>query len=134
MRNPGGNIMRNAWLAVAPFAISLLPVLLWAHHGWAEFDETKEISLNGTVSDFHFVNPHCVIEFDVTGEKGVIGNWQGEFSSPGPMARKGWTAATLQPGDKILICGHPARNTARAIHATRIRLPNGQEFKLSDGR
>jgi uncharacterized protein DUF6152 len=134
MRNPGGNIMRNAWLAVAPFAISLLPVLLWAHHGWAEFDETKEISLNGTVSDFHFVNPHCVIEFDVTGEKGVIGNWQGEFSSPGPMARKGWTAATLQPGDKILISGHPARNTARAIHATRIRLPNGQEFKLSDGR
>src|SRR5215472_3678883 len=84
-----GNIMRNAWLALAPFAISLLPLLLWAHHGWAEFDETKEISLNGTVTDFHFVNPHCVVEFDVTGEKGVIWNWQGEFSSPGPMARKG---------------------------------------------
>jgi hypothetical protein len=126
--------MRIVWRAVALCAISLLPVLLCAHHGWAEFDETKEISLNGTVNDFHFVNPHCVIEFDVTGEKGVVEHWQAEFSSPGPMARKGWTAATLQPGDKISISGHPARNGARAVHATRIRLPNGQEFKLGDGR
>ena len=127
-------MMRNACLTVASFAMFSLPVLLWAHHGWADFDETKEISLKGTVSDFHFVNPHCVIEFDVSSEKGDIVNWQGEFSSPSPMARKGWTAATLQPGDKILISGHPARNNARAIHATRIRLPNGQEFNLSDGR
>jgi hypothetical protein len=129
MRNQGGNIMRNAWLAMF-----LLPVFVWAHHGWAEFDETKEISLSGTVSDFHFVNPHCVIEFDVAGEKGGTVSWQGEFSSPRPMALKGWTAATLQPGDKISISGHPARSNARAIHATKIRLPNGREFNLSDGK
>lgn len=126
--------MSNAWLAAALSAISLLPSLLWAHHGWAEFDETKEISLKGTVTDFHFVNPHCVIEFDVGGEKGVVVSWQAEFSSPGPMARMGWTAATLQPGDKVSISGHPARTGAHAVHATKIRLPNGQEFKVSGGR
>jgi Family of unknown function (DUF6152) len=122
--------MRHVWLAVAWCVVHPL----WAHHGWAEFDETKEISLKGTVTDFHFVNPHCVIEFEVIAEKGVIENWQSEFSSPGPMARKGWTAATLQPGDKISISGHPARTGVRAVHAVRIRLPNGQEFKVSDGR
>jgi hypothetical protein len=126
--------MRKAWLAVALSAISLPPTLLLGHHGWIEFDETKEISLKGTVTDFHFVNPHCVIDFDVTGEKGVVENWQAEFSSPAPMTRKGWTAATLQPGDKISVSGHPARTGARAVHATKIRLPNGQEFKVSGGR
>jgi hypothetical protein len=122
--------MRHVWLAVAWCVVHPL----WAHHGWAEFDETKEISLKATVTNFHFVNPHCVIEFEVIGEKAVIENWQAEFSSPAPMARKGWTAATLQPGDKISISGHPARTGVRAVHAIRIRLPNGQEFKVSDGR
>ena len=79
--------MRNAWLAAAPFRILLLPALLWGHHGWAGFDETKEISLKGAVTDFHFVNPHCVIEFDVTGEKGVIENWQVNSSGPNGAPR-----------------------------------------------
>ena len=109
----------------------LLPFLMWAHHGWQEFDEASEIALSGVVTDFHFVNPHCVVEFEA-GEGKVA--WQAEFSSPGPMARKGWTAATLQPGDKILIRGHPGKNGVHAVHLTLIKLPDGREFKINDGR
>jgi len=105
-----------------------------AHHGWAEFDSTREITLEGTVTDFHFVNPHCVVEFDVEDIKGRVRKWQGEFSSPGPLTRKGLTAASFQPGDRLTITGFPAKNDAPAIHATRIRFSNGQEINVDAGR
>ena len=36
-----------------------------AHHGLAAFDRTTEITLEGTVTEFHFVNPHCIVDFEV---------------------------------------------------------------------
>src|SRR6516225_9827939 len=107
----------------------LIPVPAKAHHGWAEFDEKAEVTLQGTVTDFHFVNPHCVVEFLVKDEKGQIQKWQGEFSSPGVLSRKGWNAASLEAGDEITITGHPAHNGVLALHVTRIRMSNG-EIKL----
>jgi hypothetical protein len=107
----------------------LISASAWGHHGWAEFDEKAELTLHGTVTDFHFVNPHCVVEFEVRDEKGHTKKWQGEFSSPGFLSRKGWNAASLEAGDQITITGHPAHNGALALHVTKIRLANG-EIKL----
>ena len=107
----------------------LIPGSARAHHGWAEFDEKAEVTLEGTVTDFHFVNPHCVVEFQVKDEKGQIQKWQGEFSSPGVLSRRGWNAASLETGDKITITGHPAHNGVLALHVTRIRASNG-DIKL----
>ena len=107
----------------------LIPVPAKAHHGWAEFDENSEVTLQGTVTDFHYVNPHCVVEFQVKDEKGQIQKWQGEFSNPGVLSRRGWNAASLETGDKITITGHPAHNGVLALHVTRIRASNG-DIKL----
>jgi len=107
----------------------LIPGSARAHHGWAEFDEKAEVTLQGTVTDFHFVNPHCVVEFQIKDEKGQIQKWQGEFSSPGVLSRRGWNAASLETGDKITITGHPAHNGVLALHVTRIRSSNG-DIKL----
>jgi hypothetical protein len=107
-----------------------LSVLAQAHHGWAEFDEKTEVTYQGTITAFYYVNPHCVVEFDVRDDKGQMRKWQGEFGNPGELKRKGWTAATLETGEKLTITGHPSRNGAPAIHATRIVLSSGREFKL----
>lgn len=104
------------------------------HHGWAEFDSKIELTFKGTVTDFHFVNPHCVVEFDAKDEKGQVRKWQGEFSNTGQLAPKGWTAASLKAGDEITVSGHPAKNGAPAMHVTRIRLSSGQELQLYNGR
>ena len=107
----------------------LIPAPAAAHHGWAEFDDNAEVTLQGTVIDFHYVNPHCVVEFQAKNEKGQIQKWQGEFSNPGVLSRKGWNAASLQAGETITITGHPAHNGVLAVHVTRIRMSNG-EIKL----
>ena len=115
-------------------AAFMMPWSLQAHHGWTEFDSGQEITLNGSVTDFHFVNPHCVVEFDAKDSKGQMRRWQGEFSSPGPMTRKGWTAASLQPGDTFTATGNPAKSGVPAIHVLRIRLANGQEISVDSAR
>jgi hypothetical protein len=74
------------------------------------------------------------VEFDVIDQKGVAHKWQGEFSNPGQLAQKGWTASSIEAGDKITITGSPAKNNANAMHVTRILLPNGQDFKIEAGR
>jgi hypothetical protein len=111
-------------------AFFLVPRTAEGHHGWTEFNENAEVTLEGTVTDFHFVNPHCVVEFDVKDEKGHVLKWQGEFSNPGVLSRKGWNAASLEAGDKLTITGHPARGNVTAIHVTKIRMPKGEELKF----
>ena len=105
-----------------------------AHHGWTEFDSTREVTLEGIVTDFHFVNPHCVVEFNVKGEAGQASNWQGEFSNPGQLLRKGWNITSLEAGSRLTITGYPARKDAHAIHVTRIRLENGRELRIQEGK
>lgn len=126
--------MRFGLLIGVALLAALLAAPLRAHHGWTEFDSSQEITLSGTVTDFHFVNPHCVVEFDARDRGGKLRKWQGEFSSPGPMARKGWSAATLQPGDMLTVTGNPARNDLPAIHILRVRMAGGQEFSVDSAR
>jgi hypothetical protein len=123
--------MKINLLTFAPLATGLLliPVSAEGHHGWTEFDEKTEVTIEGTVTDFHYVNPHCVVEFETKDETGHVRKWQGEFSNPGVLSRRGWNAASLEAGDKLTITGHPARNGVLAIHISKIRLANG-ELKL----
>jgi hypothetical protein len=128
--------MKNMLLIFLAVSASFLvtPRPAEAHHGWLDFDSTREVTFEGTVTDFHFTNPHCVVEFEVKDEKGQVVKWQGEFSNPGQLTRKGWTAASLQAGDKIMITGNPGKNNAPAIHVSRVRLPGGQDLKVEGGK
>ena len=120
-----------ALLAIA--AGLLIPGSASAHHGYAGFDTTAVVTFHGTVTDFHFVNPHCVVEFDVKDDHDAIQNWKGELSSASHLAPRGWTAASLEPGNQITITGYRAKNGASSLWVTRLVLPNGQELKLDGG-
>lgn len=119
------------WVKFVPLVAGAVfwPGLIIAHHGWQEFDEKSEVTVEGIVTDFHYVNPHCVVEFDVKDEEERVQKWQGEFSNPGVLSRRGWNAAYLEAGDKLTITGHPAKNGVFAIHVTKILSASG-EVKL----
>ncbi len=101
-----------------------------AHHGYAAFDTSAEVKLKGTVTDFHFVNPHCVIEFDVMDDKGQPQNWKAELTSANHLAPKGWSESTVQAGDQLAITGYRAKNGAPSIWVTKIHLADGRELKI----
>src|SRR5262249_32736026 len=129
--------MRNIlsiFLAVAT-ALLLIPDPARAHHGWVAFasEPGSQITLKGTVKEFHFVNPHSVVEFDVKDDNGQIQRWEGELTSNSNLAPRGWTATSIEYKAEITITGYPARNGSHAMRVTRIVFSNGKELRIGGG-
>jgi hypothetical protein len=120
--------MKFGWLAYIVVAASLtfgsLP--LSAHHGTAEYDNTKTISMQGTVTALQYLNPHALILFTVKDDKGQTAEWTAELQSPNLLSRRGWSRSTLKPGDQVIITGRPVKNGAKAM--------TGQKVVFTDGR
>jgi hypothetical protein len=132
-----GDTMKTATLSslAAVAALLLVPVSGRAHHGWAAFtsDPASQITLKGTVKEFHFVNPHSVIELNVKDDKGQTQVWEGELTSNTNLAPRGWTAISIEDREEITLTGYPARNGSHALRVTRIVLANGKELKVNGG-
>ena len=86
-----------------------------AHHGTgASYDLSKPITLEATVTEFHYANPHPQLFFDVTNDKGEVVHWSGEFyPNPSQLQQGGWgkrrSEAALAVGTKITITLAPSR-------------------------
>ena len=98
-----------------------------AHHGLAAFDQTNTLTLEGTVTEFHFVNPHSVVEFEVKDDKGHVQEWQAELTSP--VRLKGWTATSLEPGNVVTVTGYRAKSGAAYLWVTNLSSSNGVELR-----
>lgn len=84
-----------------------------AHHSASpHFDNTIDITVEGLVTEWKFVNPHSYIYLDVEGEDGKTSNWRFEHSAAASLLRSGFTKDTFVPGQKIKIFGNPARREA----------------------
>lgn len=119
------------FLAVA--VVLSIPGLLLAHHGQAGYDVTQSVTIKGTVTDFSFLNPHCIVSLDVKDDKGIAQKWQGELTSPNHLVRAGWKATTLKSGDEITLTGFRAKTGANSMWITKVVLANGQELKTGGG-
>ena len=115
-----------------PAVLLLSPVSAAAHHGWAAFasEPGSQITLKGIVKEFHFVNPHSVVELAVKDDKGQVQVWECELTSNTHLATIGWTATSLEEREEITITGYPARNGSHAVRITRIVLSSGKELKV----
>src|ERR1700730_771841 len=109
------------------FVLLLLSDPLFAHHGAAAFDATKRITMKGTVVEWFWANPHCVLRFDVTNDKGDVEHWFTETSNPADMVNAGWTKQALKPGDQISITIMPVKNGRPIGRIVEVVLPNGQK-------
>jgi hypothetical protein len=82
----------------------------FAHHSFAMFDQSQSVTLDGTVKDFRWTNPHVFIQLLVKTEGGSEEEWSIEMTSPEHLARVGWRPGTLRPGDKVNLVIHPMRD------------------------
>lgn len=84
-----------------------------AHHSFAMFDQTKEVTLKGKVVDFQWTNPHAFIHIEVPASEGSLtGVWEIELNSPNNLKRQGWKSTSLKPGDAVTLLANPLRDTA----------------------
>ena len=109
-------------LVLAAAVLAAAPAL--AHHGAGVFEPEKKVTVEGTVTDFQFVNPHVLVYLTVKGDNGKDVQWGGELTSPNRLARDDravkWSKEILKPGDRITVTGHPARNGAPMMDILKI--------------
>ncbi len=79
-----------------------------AHHSFALFDRNKLVTLNGTVRDWKWANPHTWLMVVVGKADGTTEEWSLVGSSPNMMIRWGWNAADIKVGDKLMVDIFPA--------------------------
>ena len=107
----------------------LISAPLLAHHGEANYDTEKTVSVKGTVTDFQFVNPHVQISLDVKNDKGETEKWIGEARSPAMLSRYGgWDKNTIKVGDVITFYGHRTKNGTPFMRLEKIVMGNGKEL------
>ena len=109
--------------------VLLMPRAVQGHHGYSAFDTRAETKFEATVTEFHFTNPHAVIEFE-TMQDGQMQKWQVEMGSRRQLTLHGWTPTTIAAGMKLTISGYKAKNGAHAMWATKILGPDGKEIRI----
>jgi hypothetical protein len=100
-------------LALIAIAAVLTASSALAHHSFAMFDQSKSVTLHGTVKDFRWNNPHVFIQLLVKTEGGSEEEWSIEMTSPEHLVRVGWKPGTLKPGDDVTLVIHPMRDGSK---------------------
>lgn len=120
---------RTCVLAAAA-AVLIYAVPATAHHSFTMFDNSRTITLTGTVKDFQWTNPHTWTWIDVPNEKGGTEQWGLEGMSPNYLGRRGWTKRTLKAGDKITVTIFPLKDGSKGGTFLRCKLPDGTEMVM----
>ena len=120
--------MRNRLLRICVVAVGLLivSVPMMAHHGAAAFDVGTELTLEGTVTEWIWSNPHCLLRFDVRDENGQVVRWIAETQNPRNMTNRGWAKTSFTLGDQVTITMQPVKNGGRLGRILQVVLPSGQ--------
>jgi hypothetical protein len=98
----------------------------FAHHSFAMFDLTRNITLVGTIKEVQFTNPHVWLQVLVADGKGGQIEWSIEAGAPGMLLRTGWKPSTLKAGDSVTVVTHAARSGAPNGSLVRVTLPDGR--------
>jgi len=102
--------MRLSIACAAALAVSIPALPAQAHHSMAMFDQTKTITISGTVKQFQWTNPHCYIQLLAKDAKGVEKEWSLEMGAPMYLYAKGWRPSSLKAGTLISVTINPLRN------------------------
>ena len=119
-------------------ALCVATAVLWfggavfAHHGGAAYD-MSQTSIKGTIVEFDFINPHCQLFVNVTDDKGNVTKWDGEFTNPGTLHRRGWTKEMFKPGDPITLIGNRAKSGAAVMRVLKLEMADGRTITALGG-
>ena len=114
---------RAAVLLAVPLAGAILAGTARAHHSLSTaYDNTRRVTLDAIVREFHFVNPHPYVLVDATAG-GAPASWKLELDNRGELIAAGMTAETLRPGDRLTVTGAPGRREATILYVRELNRP-----------
>ncbi len=129
------NIDRLRMLAATAILASVFAAFpAAAHHSFAMFDTTKQVTVQAVVKQFTWANPHVWLDVVVTDDKGQAQTWGLELLAVGLLYRDGWTADSLKPGDRVTVQLHPMRDGTNGGQLMKVTLPDGRVLNSGAAR
>ena len=104
-------MFRNALLVLMTCAV--VPTAA-AHHSRALYDMTKEIVVEGTVTDLAWKNPHIFMTVETKSPDGELYRVEIEVTSVSEAPVLGLTREAISPGARVAVRAHPGRGGLRA--------------------
>jgi hypothetical protein len=100
------------------------------------FAEDKTITLEGTMKEVAFANPHSLFFIEakpVDQPNAAVTSWSVEGPRPRALTQMGWQPDTIKAGDKVRITGHPRRDGKPQIVLLELTDEKGHRFVDNSG-
>jgi hypothetical protein len=100
-----------------------------AHHSMALY-EIFATTIEGTVQEFRYINPHSILVVRAKGEKGGTTVWHLEGDPPATLARDGFSNDVFRSGDRLKLQIQKLRSGKPGgfWSIKTVIMKNGQEF------
>lgn len=95
--------------------LTLLAAPALAHHGWSEYDNSRELRLTGTIAESGYEHPHGHIKLVTPGK-----TWTAVLAPPSRMTARGLPPADLKLGSTVTVVGYANRDKPEEMRAERI--------------
>lgn len=97
------------------FALIALSLPAFAHHGWSEYDNARELKLTGTIAESGYEHPHGHVRLVTPGK-----TWHAVLAPPSRMNARGLPTEALKKGTTVTVVGYPNRSKPDEMRAERI--------------
>ena len=108
----------------AALAVALVPATLAAHHGWSSYNEKQPLTVDGTIAESTYANPHGMARLQAADK-----TWEVVLAPPSRMEARGLTQAMLAKGTKARVLGYQHKQNANEMRAERITI-DGKTVEL----
>lgn len=105
---------RTSLILLVAIAASLAGTRAYAHHSFAAtYFVDQEITVEGTLTQFMYRNPHSFVKVEVPDPKGGAATvYSVEWGGGAQLTQEHVTRDTLKPGDHVVVTGNPGRDPA----------------------
>lgn len=105
-----------------------------AHHSAVMFDTSREIVVDGIVTDYDWRNPHVHMVLETVWPNGETGEQRVEVGAPSVLSPLGLTPDSLQIGERVSVYGNPNRvDERRGMLGLYLTKADGSRLPLNIG-
>jgi hypothetical protein len=99
--------------AICAVLVVLAALPAWAHHSHNAYEVTVWTTMEGTVTEIHYLLPHSWVYIEIKDPKGgEATTWALEAAGPMTMVRNGAKREDVKVGDKIKVRCHLLRDAS----------------------
>ena len=121
---------RLLWTLGGALVLWTASVPALAHHGAAQFDVGKRVTVKGKVVEWFWANPHCFLRFDAAGDDGQVVHWAVETQSGPNILPQGFSKQSFKVGDDVTVTLEPVKNGRPLGRLLRVVLADGSTLPL----